>query len=83
MRRPLLPLSIAATALLASTSMQAKPAWVKKAQDLGFTDIQNCQACHTAKPPALVDLGKWLVAEKTKRKASTIDLAWIKDYKKP
>jgi len=83
MRRPILPLVIVATVFLAPVSMQAKPSWVKKAQDLGFKDIQNCQACHTAKPPAMGDLGKWLRSEETRRKASTIDLAWIKDYVKP
>jgi mono/diheme cytochrome c family protein len=75
--------ALLSVALLAPLSLQAKPAWVKKAQDLGFKDIQNCAACHTAKPPALADLGTWLVAEKAKRNASAIDLAWIKDYKKP
>lgn len=83
MRKSTLTFAILATALLAPMSMQAKPAWTKKAQDLGFKDIQNCQACHTAKPPALVELGNWLVAEKTKRKAAAVDLAWIADYKKP
>lgn len=83
MRAPALSLAILATLFLTPLSMQAKPAWVKKAQDLGFKDIQNCQACHTAKPPALAELGTWLKAEKTKRKAAAIDLAWIADYKKP
>ena len=83
MRTSTLSLAILATALLAPMSMQAKPAWVKKAQDLGFNDIKNCAACHTAKPPALVELGQWLKDEKSKRKADQVDLAWIKDYKKP
>jgi hypothetical protein len=61
--------------------MQAKPAWVKKAQEMGFKEIQNCQACHTAKPPALAPMGQWLKDEKAKRKADQVDLAWIKDYK--
>ena len=82
MRKSTFSFAILAIASLAPLSMQAKPAWVKKAQDLGFKDIQNCQSCHAAKPPALGELGKWLVAEKTKRKASQIDRAWIKDYKK-
>src|SRR5512145_3050684 len=69
--------------LVATGSLQAKPAWVKKAQELGFKDVQNCAICHTAKPPALVEMGKWLMDEKGKRKASSIDLAWLKDYKKP
>jgi mono/diheme cytochrome c family protein len=75
--------ALLSVALLAPLALQAKPAWVKKAQELGFKDIQNCAACHTAKPPALVDLGTWLADEKTKRKATAIDLTWIKDYKKP
>lgn len=83
MRRSTLPFAIAVTVFLAPSSIQAKPAWVKKAQDLGFAEIKDCQACHAAKPPALNDLGNWLMAEKAKRKASAIDLAWIKDYKKP
>lgn len=84
MRRSSLFLSAIATmVMLVPAPALAKPAWVKKAQDLGFKEIQNCQACHTAKLPELVGLGKWLVEEKTKRKASAIDLAWIKDYKKP
>jgi len=76
-------LAMATATLVAAGSLQAKPAWVKKAQELGFKDVQNCAVCHTAKPPALVEMGKWLVEEKGKRKASSIDLAWLKDYKKP
>jgi hypothetical protein len=83
MRKSSLPFVLLATALLVPATGQAKPAWVKKAQELGFKDVQNCQTCHTAKPPALVEMGKWLVDEKGKRKASAIDLAWLKDYKKP
>ena len=29
------------------------------------------------------DAGKWLIAEKDKRKAKEIDLAWLKDYVEP
>ena len=83
MRKSTLSFALLATALLAPLSVQAKTPWVKKAQELGFKDIKNCQSCHTAKMPGLADLGNWLVAEKTKRKATEIDLAWLKDYKKP
>ena len=83
MRKSTLSFAILATALLTPLSMQAKPAWTKQAQALGFTDVKNCQTCHTAKPPAVVGLGTWLMEEKAKRKAAEIDLAWIKDYKKP
>lgn len=83
MRKPVLPFVILATALLAPVSIQAKTPWVKKAQELGFKDIANCQSCHVAKMPGLNELGNWLVAEKTKRKASQVDLAWLSEYKKP
>ena len=83
MRTSSLSFAILAAALLVPMSMQAKTPWVKKAQELGFKDITNCQACHSAKMPGLNDLGNWMVAEKTKRKADQIDLAWLKDYKKP
>ena len=81
MRRSLFPIAVAV--MLAPLALQAKPAWVKKAQDLGLTEIQNCQSCHAAKPPALGDLGKWLVEQKKTRKAKDIDLNWVKEYKKP
>ena len=64
----------------------AKGLWVKQTKDLGFP-AQNCQYCHTDKMPKkdtfkaddLNDRGKWLMAEKDKRKAE-IDLNWLKDY---
>ena len=31
----------------------------------------------------LNDRGKWLAAEKDKRKAAEVDAAWLKDYKEP
>jgi len=83
LRKSALAFAILATAVLAPVAMQAKTPWVKKSQELGFTDIKNCQSCHTAKMPGLNDLGNWLMAEKTKRSAAAVDLAWLKDYKKP
>ena len=64
----------------------AKGLWVKQSKDLGLP-AQNCQYCHTDKMPKkdtfkveeLNDRGKWLMAEKDKRKAE-IDLSWLKDY---
>jgi hypothetical protein len=32
------------------------------------------------KPDDLNDRGKWLMAEKDKRKAKDIDVDWLKDY---
>ena len=59
---------------------------VKKAQAAGFADVKNCQACHVDKMPKkdsheLADMGKFLMAEKAKRKAAEVDVAWLKDYK--
>jgi mono/diheme cytochrome c family protein len=60
------------------TQKQAKAAGV---------DAKNCQYCHTVALPKkgegqkeLNDAGKWLVAEKDKRGAKTVDGAWLKDY---
>jgi hypothetical protein len=56
----------------------------KEAKAAGV-DVKNCQACHVATLPKkdsheLNDAGKWLVAEKDKRGAKTVDGAWLKDY---
>ena len=58
----------------------------KKAKELGFTSVTNCQSCHVEKLPkkgAVThnERGKWLVDEKAKRKATKeVDAAWLKDY---
>ena len=59
----------------------------KQAKDAGVK-VDNCQYCHVDKMPktgaaAANDRGKWLVAEKDKRKAKEVDGAWLKDYKEP
>jgi hypothetical protein len=56
----------------------------KKARDAGFK-VENCMYCHVDKLPkkdasTLNDRGKWLVAEKDKRKAKEVDVTWLKDY---
>lgn len=48
----------------------------------------NCHACHAAKLPKTGDAlfnerGKWLRAEKAKRKAEAVDPAWLKSYPEP
>jgi mono/diheme cytochrome c family protein len=57
----------------------------KKAKELGITTVTNCQSCHVEKLPkkgAVThnERGKWLIAEKEKRKAKEVDAAWLKDY---
>jgi hypothetical protein len=56
----------------------------KQAKAAGV-DAKNCQTCHVDKLPKkdaheLNDAGKWLMAEKDKRKAKEVDGAWLKDY---
>jgi hypothetical protein len=56
----------------------------KKAKEAGFK-AENCQYCHVDKLPKkdahdLNDRGKWLTAEKDKRKAKDVDVTWLKDY---
>ena len=57
----------------------------KQAKAAGVT-VKDCTTCHVDKLPKketheLNDAGKWLVAEKDKRKAAKVDGAWLKDYK--
>jgi hypothetical protein len=56
----------------------------KKAKEAGFA-ATNCQFCHVEKLPkkgAVThnERGKWLLAEKAKRKAAEVDPSWLKDY---
>ena len=56
----------------------------KKAKAAGI-DAGNCMYCHNEKLPkkgAVThnERGKWLLAEKDKRKAKDVDPAWLKDY---
>jgi hypothetical protein len=58
----------------------------KEAKAAGV-DVKNCQYCHVDKLPKkdaheMNDVGKWLVAEKEKRGAKSVDGAWVKDYPK-
>ncbi|MEO8347565.1 MAG: hypothetical protein ABI610_01535 [Acidobacteriota bacterium] len=69
--------------LVTSTSTATLPLQ-KKAKELGFA-ATNCQYCHVEKLPkkgavSHNDRGKWLIAEKGKRKAAQVDPAWLKDY---
>lgn len=57
----------------------------KRAKELGIAGVTDCMSCHGEKLPkkgasTLNDRGKWLVAEKEKRGAKEIDVAWLKDY---
>jgi hypothetical protein len=56
----------------------------KKAKAAGFP-AANCLYCHGEKLPKKAastynERGKWLMAEKEKRKAKEIDFSWLKEY---
>lgn len=75
-------LAAAASLVLASSMVEAKAAWVKKAQEAGLADVKDCTSCHVAKGKKdLNDAGKWLVKQKEEKKAAEVDVAWLKDYK--
>ncbi|WP_306591844.1 hypothetical protein [Geothrix sp. 21YS21S-4] len=74
----------AAAALLVALPAQAKMPWVKKSQELGFTDVKDCKACHVGTPKKggeFTARGQFLEETKAKKKAAEVDLAWLKDYK--
>lgn len=67
-----------------STSTATLP-MQKKAKELGITTVTDCMSCHGEKLPkkgamTLNDRGKWLMAEKEKRGAKEVDVAWLKEY---
>jgi hypothetical protein len=76
---------LAATAALcgARTASATMPV-MKQAKAAGVA-AADCLYCHGEKMPkkdasTLNDRGKWLVAEKDKRKAKEADGAWLKEY---
>ncbi len=78
-------LLLAAAGLLAFPAA-AKPAFVKKAKDMGLAEVKNCQHCHVdkiptkTKPGEFNDVGKFLAKKKADTKAAEVDLAWLKGY---
>jgi mono/diheme cytochrome c family protein len=83
-------MSWAAAAVMA-LGLLPGPAWatieIQKQAKGAAAEAPNCMACHAVKMPKkgaadLNDKGKWLVAQKTEKKAAKIDGAWLKDYKK-
>ena len=72
-----------ATALALSVPVQAKPAFLKKAQELKLANVKSCASCHVGAPKKdgnMTEMGKWLIAQKASRKAAEVDVAWLKDY---
>ena len=55
----------------------------EKAREIGMGS-GNCLLCHGQEIPAtLNDRGLWLVAEKARREAEELDMAWLADYQEP
>jgi hypothetical protein len=70
-----------------AASASATMPLMKKAKELGYP-AASCKYCHEEGLPkkgaaTMNDRGKWLIAEKDKRKAQEIDVAWLKDYVEP
>ena len=88
MRRTQLALLAAVAILAVGSPANAKMPFVKKAKDLGFAYVKDCASCHVDKMPKAAskgepfgEVGKWLLAQKAKNKATEVDVAWLKDYK--
>ena len=76
-------LTFTAFVAAASLSLQAKPLFLKQAQAAGMKEIQSCIACHTTDQPKggpWNARGNWLRAEKVRRHALTVDVAWLKEF---
>ena len=75
---------VIASVLLLAIPAQAKPAFLKKAQDAGFHEVKNCMACHVGTPKKggdMTERGKFLIKTKAEKKAAEVDPTWLKDYK--
>jgi hypothetical protein len=65
--------------LLSATNTQAYPPFLKASAKFGAKD---CTFCHTQAEggEGWNKRGTWLIAEKDKRKADKIDVAWLSEY---
>jgi cytochrome c553 len=86
MKRTALFIGVVAAALWLASARPASATMdlQKQAKAAGF-EAANCMYCHGEKLPkkgaaTYNERGKWLQAEKDKRKAKAVDVAWLKDY---
>ncbi len=84
----LLIVVVSGVAWLAGSRPATASIEMQKAAKAAGVQVANCAHCHTDKLPKkdaheLNDVGKWLQAEKDKRKADKVDGGWLKDYKAP
>lgn len=85
LKRTFISILAAAVVIAGAGFASATVAMQKKAKEVGL-DVQNCLYCHSEKVPrkgaaTCNDRGEWLRAQKEKRQAKEIDVAWLKDYK--
>jgi hypothetical protein len=86
MRKRLVSVAVLSVAawLAGSATATASLDMQKQAKAAGV-QVANCLHCHGEKLPkkdasTYNERGKWLIAEKEKRKADKVDGAWLKDY---
>jgi hypothetical protein len=85
LKRTFASILTAAVVLGGAGFASATIAMQKKAKEAGL-EVQNCLYCHSEKLPkkgaaTYNDRGEWLRAQKEKRQAKEIDVAWLKEYK--
>lgn len=84
MKRNIIKFSVAAVVLSfvfgAAVRTKAYPPYVRQAAKFGAKD---CTFCHTnpAGGEGWNERGQWLMAEKDRRKADSIDIEWLAEYK--
>ena len=71
---------IAAIVVALSSQTFGYPPFLVKAKKFGAKDCTFCHVDPDGGPP-WTDRGKWLIAEKERRKAETVDVEWLADYK--
>jgi hypothetical protein len=77
--------ALAAVAWLAGTGTARATLDMQKKAKAAGVPAANCLYCHGEKMPkkdaaTYNERGKWLQAEKEKRKAKEVDATWLKDY---
>jgi hypothetical protein len=84
MKRNIIKFSVAAVVLSfvfgAAVRTKAYPPYVRQAAKFGAKD---CTFCHTnpAGGEGWNERGQWLMAEKDRRKADSIDIEWLAEFK--
>ena len=71
---------IVSTVIALSTQAFGYPPFLAKARKFGAKDCTFCHVDPEGGPP-WNDRGKWLISEKERRSAETVDVEWLADYK--